>query len=561
MTINARTRELIESYLTSLNCPRSLTVLILFRNKEYEQLVNLDIFPDNYLDPKAFRDAFLATEFLSCNDFLSTNIDKKAVAIRKFIACEAACKEVNKDAFRSASIKLQKFEWLHNEARQIIRRILYSPLTADEFFDSANWGPGNTVDIRGDTSSTNKFRNECGITRELFNFIEPLFPKAYPNWSPNFKIRKGNKVVTVPKNAKTDRVIAIEPGFNLWFQKAIGNAIRIRLRRFGYDLSDASYNQHAARIGSIYNNLATVDFSSASDTISISTVQELLPERWFELMDICRSKFGEVDGSLIRYEKFSSMGNAFTFELESLIFLSLALSVCHYLKLPTDKVSVFGDDVILPKNAFNLFQELCSIYGFTVNPKKSYSSSAFRESCGSYFFLGVDCKPYYLDKVVRRLSEVYVAANSVRLVSRLFYGCDSRFRDCYYNLVGSIDPKDRFYIPIGYVNGGFISNFDEACPFRNRHGIEGYRTRVLITVPLGIWSDDHALLLARLKAAPVRAPDTNLALGLRMLNDKLISQRLSLLGYGNISFVRARVKYIRSTLSVSQWPDIGPWID
>jgi len=191
-------------------------------------------------------------------------------------------------------------------------------------------------------------------------------------------------------------VIAIEPGINLWFQKALGSMIRRRLARFGIDLNDQSRNQSLAYLSSIDGSLATVDFSSASDSISLEVVRELLPPRWFQILDIVRSKVGrKSDGTIVRWNKFSSMGNGFTFELESLIFFAAASAVQEYLHLDGE-ISVFGDDVILDVRGYPMFAEYSAFLGFRVNLQKSFSSGGFRESCGSHYFSGVDCKPVFL---------------------------------------------------------------------------------------------------------------------------------------------------------------------
>jgi len=536
MTCNKATFRLIQSYLESLNTPRSLTVWLMFKYCEHDAILSLEVDPDLYLDPQSFRLDYLATKFLSKADFLSTKIDKKAVALEAFLKAEQTCVAINEDGFRSTYLKHGRFEWLHRATFLKIGSIL-SDFDGNEVCDCANWGPGVTLNrlVKRDTSSTNKFRHEGGITRDLYDFIGELHELAYPNWKVKFRLEVGNKIVTVPKNSKTDRTIAIEPGINLWYQKAIGTMIRRRLQRFGLNLDSQERNQQLALSGSKTGELATVDFSLASDSISVATVEALLPLKWFTLMDLSRSKVGLVEGSRIEYEKFSSMGNGFTFELETLIFYALALSVCNYLKLETKNVSVYGDDVILPVKAFDLYREMCKLYGFTVNVKKSYSSGHFRESCGSHFFAGIDCKPYFLRKVVESELDVYLAANSIRRLSRdpkLGY-CDKKFYSCWRFLRSLV--KRPCMISEGYGDVGLICNFDEATPSRARHGIEGYFCKALTSVPIGYNSYDHALLLARLKGRSVE------------------------IYLGNETYLRGRVKLSRKRLLIRRWANLGPW--
>jgi len=538
-TCNATTVRLIRSYLASLDTPRSLAVWMMFTNNEHDQLIALDIDPDDYLEPRSFRADYLATKFLSKATFLNTSVNKKDVAIKGFLDAERSCKEVNQDRFRTAYLKHKRFEWLHNA---IIRKISFvlGDFDGDEICDRANWGPGVTLNrnVKVDTSATNKFRFENGITRDLFDLIGELHVLAYPTWVVKFQPVIGSKIVTVPKNSKTDRTIAVEPGINLWYQLGIGNTIRNRLLKVGIDLRNQGRNQSLAYSSSISGELATVDFSAASDSISIATVEALLPPRWFLLMNCCRSMYGHLEGQTapLKFEKFSSMGNGFTFQLESLIFYAIAVCVVEYLQLDTSNVSVYGDDVIIPVSAFKLYREICEIYGFRVNVQKSFFSGVFRESCGSHYFMGIDCKPYYLREVVKGECDLYLAANSIRRIAfdRKNIFCDANFKECWQFLVSKV--KRPCLISEGYGDSGFIVNFDEACPHRARNFIEGYYCRALVTVPLGYYSDDHPLLLARLKGGSVE------------------------LSYGNITFLRGRSKKFRKKLFIRRWANLGPWL-
>jgi len=67
------TDRFVESYLSALDCPRSLAVWIMFREKEHNQLTALDFNPELYLDFGKLRDSYLATKFLSKSSFFKDN--------------------------------------------------------------------------------------------------------------------------------------------------------------------------------------------------------------------------------------------------------------------------------------------------------------------------------------------------------------------------------------------------------------------------------------------------------------------------------------------------------
>lgn len=227
-------------------------------------------------------------------------------------------------------------------------------------------------------------------------------------WLTNLTITE-DKLDFVPKNAKTERAITVGGSLNLMVQLAIGDFMAERLRVHAkQDLRDQSRNQKMALTGSLDGSLATLDLSSASDTISRELVYMLLPVEWAMILDVCRSDTCSYQGSTIQLEKFSSMGNGFTFPLESLIFWALSSS-CN----PEGFASVYGDDIIVPTESVPLVREVLTVAGFTLNMEKSFWTGPFRESCGADYFGGIDIRPYYQKELLSpaelfRLHNFYV---------------------------------------------------------------------------------------------------------------------------------------------------------
>jgi hypothetical protein len=291
-----------------------------------------------------------------------------------------------------------------------------------------------------------------------------------------FSIVDGNKMVTVPKDAFTDRVICIEPTGNIYVQKGLGQVLRRRLRAAGVDLDDQTHNQRLARIGSITGSLCTIDLKSASDSVSIGLVKAVLPVRWYNCLTDLRSTCTRLpDGTWRLNEKFSSMGNGYTFELESLIFYAILKATC-----PADSViSAYGDDLVAPSDQYAAIVSNLEACGFTVNLSKSFYNGPFRESCGKHYFLGQDVTPIYQKKGLHGLegltleAELYAACNRLIRWMRRIYGdsfdCDDCCGVCAETLrliLRSFIP--RYRIPEGYGDGGLIAN---SYPFSVRRGV------------------------------------------------------------------------------------------
>ncbi|DAD52273.1 TPA_asm: RNA-directed RNA polymerase [ssRNA phage SRR6960799_16] len=540
----ADNRRVVQSFYSSLDTPVSLSCFLLYKYEEYDQLVSKEVDPRNYMDPASFRDDFAAISFMRKNASVKTSFDRKQAALDTFKGGEESCKLTNERvrSYLQGRLKIGSGEAYLNSMIRKIERIL-GRFDVDTVLDTCNWGPGVTLSVKGDdTSGSHKFDIDRDITKDAHALYGELLSRAYPTWLGNdteWNFREGNKVLTVPKNAKTDRTIAVEPGLNSWIQLGIGKLIRKRLRSASFDLNTDLKNQRGAYLGSINDLLATVDFKAASDTISTEVVRLLLPPTWFSALDAARSKIYNLSGTKHWSEKFSTMGNGFTFELESLIFVSLALAICEVMGVDDSNVSVFGDDLILPSECVEELTVMCAFLGFTVNAQKSYSRGPFRESCGCYFFNGIDVKPLFNKKDLVYVKDVFRMANAIRLLAARHDscgGCDRRFRRCWSLLTHLLPEPLRLF---GERSGGdacIHSNFDECNPRKLDHGHEGFYYSGLVSIPISIHKDSLGLLLSRLK---------------------LMSRDGE---YNNLVSLRSRTRIVfKRTLRVARWCDFGSW--
>lgn len=533
--------RVIEQYLSSLCCPRALTILIMVRSGEFDQVVSMGFNPLDYNDVESARCSLLATELLRKHEDLPTSFNREQIARESFLAAEQQCLETNlRLTTRNACVDLLFV------AQRKISEVLGS-FDAEEMFELGGWGPGSTLYIkRASASIPNKFRQKQELTPRLFRVLNRCFSAYFPNWQPKYEIVTANKIITVPKNAKTDRTIGVEPSLNLYFQKGVGSMIRKRLARFAVDLNDQTRNQELALEGSRSNSLATVDFSAASDTISYQIILDLLPMQWFEVLDLLRSPSGRISrDETIYYEKFSSMGNGFTFELESLIFWALAKAVVPKNHPDYSKINVFGDDVIIPSEYIGIYEELCSYCGFTVNTKKSYSSTYYRESCGKHYWDGIDITPVYLRRFLSK-TEAMRFHNRVVELSRRTIGLgfrDKRFLGCI-NLLWNSRHKEltMAVCPIGYGDLGYIRSFDEVAPVFNRQLQRGWFSKCYLEFTGSQEEDDEALLQGRLYSLWKQGEHT------------------SDVGLGNKVTYSLRKFHKIKKLWFPDWPSLGSWI-
>lgn len=584
--------DAVRSFLSSLDTPRSLTVWLLYSSQSpeaHQQLAELECQPSDYLDGDSFRDAYLATEFLSKAKFLSLERDKTAVALDKFRKSEDNCRLTNRRFLNLALDPQFKGPnvWLLNATKRKIAMILdgskESDFCPEEWIERCHWGPGSTFHLGGiQVHQSKKFQDDSGITQDLFDLLGPIFSRVSPLWEElrrdRWQVTPGDKITTVPKNAKTERTIGIGPGLNVYFQLGIGEMMRVRLlRRAGIDLLCQQRNQLLAYYGSRANHLSTIDFSAASDNIASEVVRELLPVKWHSIMDLCRSKLYQLDGSWKWSQKFSSMGNGFTFPLQSLIFFAAASAVCEFAGVSDEYVGVYGDDVILPSTAHAQYVEFCEFLGFQTNSRKSFADGPFRESCGSHYFNGLDVQPIYLKERMHNVDSVVRFSNSIRRLAHRRnrgFGCDCRFADLWRLLHDTVPKELRYYIPEGYGDVGFIVNFDEARPATKKASqiapyVEGFFTYAMgrLTVTEETTSVGH--LIARLSDTEGSGNEIEGVMHIRTdLMGQLTCVQYSLdargsfrtLGGKNSCALRGVTRPKRFRLLVHSWTDLGPWI-
>lgn len=474
-------RESALALFEGIGSVRALTAYLLIKNHEDEQYLGLSVDPSRYDDPLIFSDDLLVTEVLKKNPRLKTSYDLKQVAIGKFYESERLCAETNSrisDFCKEPHVVAPDQIPFILRIQALISAILGPcPSRKDLDFAERNmrFGPGSTTSLSGIVTPGSKYKNRSlDCTKELVSFRTHAFPAIWRENNNSIRVVDGSKLTTVPKNAKTDRSICIEPDLNIFVQLGIGALLRKKLQNFGLDISSADKNRELAS-KAYSHGLCTVDLAAASDTIAISVVEMLLPPSWVELLRYARCAKTTVAKELITLEKWSSMGNGYTFELESLIFHACSLAVT-----PEDEwenVVTFGDDMILPRKYLSSLTSALTFLGFKVNKEKTFGTGNFFESCGTDWFRGVNVRPFYLRSTHHDFETIcYIYANAATNWSCRRNGGDSRdsrVLPFWLRCFRAVAAKDAHLIPQGYGDVGFYTAFDRATPIRANRDI-GY---------------------------------------------------------------------------------------
>lgn len=391
-----------------------------------------------------------------------TTPEADAAALEKFT-------EVNDSCRRYAYDTSGRPDWVREalgEAQAFIYRFFYPDaidciLSLSEISRGFGVGPGSSIGSP-ETDLYSKFSlSDLSATSSVLHVLYKQAIRHNPLWleledfrakEKGYRIVESSRLSFVPKTVEISRTICTEPVLNMMFQKGIASVLEKRLKQVvGIDLQKQQpKNRELARIGSVTGRFGTIDLSSASDSMSLALVRAFFPAQAVAWLERCRCKTTVLpDGSTLELHMISSMGNGYTFPLQTIFFASLVYGAYRVLGIPLHyprglshgNLAVNGDDIIVVSEAYDLVCEMLSCAGFRVNVDKSFNEGLFRESCGGDYYHGCDVRGVYL-KHLRDANDCFSAINRLNRWS-------TRHRVPLCNLVGYLSRKCRF-LPIPY---------------------------------------------------------------------------------------------------------------
>lgn len=416
------------------------------------RLVSIKVDPDSYQDPESYFWDVSAIKLLSKYPFKGAEEVAKDVAIRKLLQQEGRNAQTNA-RWIEGNFDPQELVLIGRVQREL-GDILGPPPSVDEILDLAAWGPGTLVgfNFEGDlTGAEFKFWDIPTCTPQLqpvakwvLSSYPPWWRSVAATWGPQGLVRvvTGDELFTVPKRFEEHRCAIKQPSVNAWLQRGIGRFISQRLLVSGVDLAkQQSRNRHLAQIGSVTGLLATLDLTSASDSMTRAVLRSVLDPGWAAWVASTTAThfylplgYTLPDGykRRVKYQMACAMGCGFTFELETALFLAIVrsivpgmwlrshgfvdgVSVRPGVKLSWAHVGVNGDDIIVPTAYAQRVMEALKLFGFNVNEQKSFynPNGRFRESCGGDYFRGVSVRPFFLTKELVGGDQIQTTCNAL----------------------------------------------------------------------------------------------------------------------------------------------------
>lgn len=403
--------QVVISLCDALNSPMGQRVKSLVLSRDWRDLTSLRVDPTLYTLPQSYFQDAIAVDLLRKCQGLDTGIDLNAAAMQSFQDGEKKCFLTN-SRFHAFLQGFPPEERVVSDHLDRVQKIVGDILGRAPAGVRGRFGPGTVFELKGCPSTV---PDKIDTTPHLYHNSWPwLVPWAGTAWASACvsheyvrepKFVRGNRFATAPKDATTHRTIAIEASLPGFYQLGVGAEIRSRLSACAIDLDHGqALHREMARVASQSGDWATIDIRNASNTVALEAVRFALAKSpgWRDLLESLRAPCTEIEGRWKRLEMFSSMGNGYTFELETLLFYAVSVAACN--KNPRTAalqrdVLVYGDDIIVRTRHCQKVLAALRYWGFEANVAKTFVNGPFRESCGGDFFAGKPVRAHFLKEL------------------------------------------------------------------------------------------------------------------------------------------------------------------
>lgn len=224
-------------------------------------------------------------------------------------------------------------------------------------------------------------------------------------------LQRCSEIVCVPKTIISNRTISREPCSLQYFQQGVRRCISRHIRQSNIlnkhiCLEDQTISQDMARIGSKRGKFATIDLSSASDSVSLYLVKRVFRKVPALLVGLICTRSDETlmpSGVKLAIQKFAPMGSATCFPIETVVF-SACCELAARRRGHKSRYRVYGDDIIIEEELVDELLHILDQCGFIVNRSKSFSgfnTHNFREACGGEYYDGEVVRPLRIPRFFR----------------------------------------------------------------------------------------------------------------------------------------------------------------
>jgi hypothetical protein len=197
------------------------------------------------------------------------------------------------------------------------------------------------------------------------------------------------RLTFVPKDARGPRAICVESKELMFMQQGYMSDLYRHIESHPATRGLINFvDQDVNRTMSARADMATIDLADASDRVSAGFIDSLFPRHISHELATLRSRYYTYKGVSRPLHAFATMGSALCFPVESLAFWVVAQATTW--ARTRGQVYTYGDDVIVPVDAYPHVLRRFRQLGWVPNSMKCCRLTPFRESCGLDTYSGVD---------------------------------------------------------------------------------------------------------------------------------------------------------------------------
>lgn len=318
------------------------------------------------------------------------------------------------------------FKWLNCETTAGV-------IKDDRWIEAARkWVAATALDHATDWFQPNSKHGPGAVAEKGWGIVEKFSSATpgYPAWMGDLFGYRGvfqpgaaelpdSRLTFVHKDYRGPRAIAPIAMWRMFFQQSLMRTMVAALESkvwtngrknplYGYiNFTDQSVNGRLAQGSSWDRTHGTTDMREGSNFVTTEHVSRIFGDRLCSALLALRDTHIVLpNGKSHEIRMHAGMGSATCFP-------TMALVYCALLHGSGIKAYVYGDDIIVPSEKWNLAMRILSDSGLPVNDKKSFFNGYFRESCGIDAFKGVNITPVRLRSLLtydgRKLAAVSIA--------------------------------------------------------------------------------------------------------------------------------------------------------
>lgn len=298
------------------------------------------------------------------------------------------------------------FKWLNCETTAGV-------IKDDRWIEAARkWVAATALDHATDWFQPNSKHGPGAVAEKGWGIVEKYSSATpgYPAWMGDMFGYRGvfqpgdadmpdSRLTFVHKDYRGPRAIAPIAMWRMFFQQSLMRSMTAALESrkwangrnnplYGYiNFTDQSVNGRLAQGSSWDRTHGTTDMREGSNYVTVEHVSRIFGDRLCSALLALRDTHIVLpNGKSHEIRMHAGMGSATCFPTMALVYSAL-------LHGSGVKAYVYGDDIIVPSEKWNLAMRILSDSGLPVNDKKSFNSGYFRESCGIDAYKGVNITP------------------------------------------------------------------------------------------------------------------------------------------------------------------------